>query len=235
VLIVVLAAACAALVILNVMRIADSGAEASRQAAGYSPPVLPASGAPVAPAGVAVLGEKSATDAEAVPSADLLGKGLDITSVSVTAVKGVRYVAGKGEAGTTFEAIAGTVPSGAAVVALVGGAQDRAATLPSLATAAVRTIRAVQEQAPSAEIVIVGPVSPGRASPSPGLSRVRDILAAAAAITSVHWVDPLAGRWLASPSTVSSNGRLTDAGKRELTRRLVAALAPFTPERGPRR
>jgi hypothetical protein len=58
--------------------------------------------------------------------------------------------------------------------------------------------------------------------------QVRATLRAAAASTArVHFVDPIAGHWLASPSTVTPGGRLTEAGKQELARRLAGALAPY--------
>jgi hypothetical protein len=165
---------------------------------------------------------------EAVPSAALLKKGLDGDDVRVTTAKGARYVRAAGAAGGTFEAMAKKVPSSSAVVALFGGNTDRSASLPALATAAARTVAAVHKQAPSAEIVIVGPLSPGPGSPLQDLITVRNTLRAAAATASVHWVDPIARHWLASSSAVTSGGKLTKAGKQELTRKLTAALAPYT-------
>jgi hypothetical protein len=122
------------------------------------------------------------------------------------------------------------VPTGSKLVVLVGGGNDRSAALLPLATAVNRTIGAVRQRAPHARIVVVGPVSPGRAGPPSGVLQVRATLRAAAAATaSVHFVDPIAGHWLSSPSAVTSSGRLTPAGKQELARRLTAALAPYVP------
>ena len=114
------------------------------------------------------------------------------------------------------------------VVVVQGGRADAAEGPVAQARAEVRrTLETLREGLPTADLVVVGPMSPdGRTTPE--LEQMRDVVRAAARDVGATFVDPLAEQWLtpdlaeeyADPAT----GSLDDDGHLYVAKRLVEAL-----------
>ena len=114
------------------------------------------------------------------------------------------------------------------VVVVQGGRADAAEGAVAQSRAEVRrTLEALREGLPTADLVVVGPMSPdGRTTPE--LERMRDIVRATASEVGATFVDPLAEQWLtperAEEYLDPATGALDDAGHQYVAEQLVEAL-----------
>lgn len=125
----------------------------------------------------------------------LSAQGLPSTR-SVDATGGSGYLE-PGPFGVTFmDAVQRAVAPDDDLVVVFGGTNDVDLPLDELSSAAQNTLEAVRHRAPSAALIVVGPVWPGT-SPSPAMVNVRDVLRAVAQSLGATFVDPIQEAWFA--------------------------------------
>ncbi|MDQ4489838.1 SGNH/GDSL hydrolase family protein [Sinomonas sp. ASV486] len=128
------------------------------------------------------------------------------------------------EGGTFGSHAAAAVTPDTSIVVFFGSENDMDEDLASITDAAVTTLQAAHETAPSARIVVVGPTA-FTDDPEPERLAVRDALEAAAFQTGAEFVDPLAGKWLAASEYEGPDGdHPTVAGQEQLREEMSRAL-----------
>ena len=201
-------------------------AVAQRQAAAYTPPPI-ATASPLL-GSVAIIGDESVSrSASGVPSGKrwpALAQASLGTNVTTLAAPGSGYVK-RGEGQRTFVERAAEIPEDAQVVVFMGGSNDAGVSSAALAHAATTAFSAVNERAPNARIVVIGPVAAGPATYDE-LFTVTRALEASAAVAHARWVDPIAADWLPDSSSVAL-GALSAADERALASRAQALLDPL--------
>ena len=223
---VVLALVCAGLIAAVVVKTRNDAAIAAREAAAYTPPPLmtptPAATGPA----VAVIGDgtvsTAATGLTAGERWPTLLQSLLFGTVTSSASGSSGYATGATD--STFVARAQKVRASSDVVVFFGGADDAAVSALSLAKAATSAYAAAAEQAPDAEIVVVGPVLSGGTSAA-DLTRIRQSLRSAARISKATWVDPIESKWLpASSRNASSASALTRSDEKAIAAKMKALV-----------
>ena len=127
--------------------------------------------------------------------ARLAEEGLSSTR-TVGATGGSGYLE-PGPFGVTFmDAVQRTVAPDDDLVVVFGGTNDVDLPLDQLASAARETMQAIRRRAPSAALIVVGPVWPG-SSASPAMSNVRDVIRGVAQSEGATFVDPIQEAWFA--------------------------------------
>ena len=174
----------------------------------------------VAPTVDVVLDDSSLADGRKVSEQwpALLEKSLQGT-VQTQVEKSASFTPLKKSGRTFLQAASDLEPDSNIVLLVSGGDEGRASSL-SILSATTRTIGAVRGAAPSATIVIVGPVD-ARSTPK----NLPSLLRSAAAIGNVQWVDP---RDLVKNGTARGrDGALTTEGERQIAAGLKDRLAPL--------
>jgi lysophospholipase L1-like esterase len=127
--------------------------------------------------------------------ARLSEQGLSSTR-TVDATGGSGYLE-PGPFGVTFmDAVQRAVAPDDDLVVVFGGTNDVDLPVDELGSAARDTMAAIRRRAPSAALIVVGPVWPG-ASPSQAMVDVRDVLRAVAQTQGATFVDPIQEAWFA--------------------------------------
>ncbi|GGG09355.1 hypothetical protein GCM10007304_24280 [Rhodococcoides trifolii] len=190
-----------------------------------APPAAPVTvvSAP-AQAAVAVIGDSfsAGSDNDVVwPEvlAERYGWGLENASQG-----GAGYVAGDGVLGTFTDQVDAVVANPVDVVLVVGSENDVDADPSAVGVAASDLYRRLELEAPSARVVVIGPIwSVG--DPPPELTPVGDAVRSAAESAQLSYVDPLPLRWLADPTLIQDDGdHPTDAGQAQLADDIADAL-----------
>ncbi len=163
---------------------------------------------------VVVLGDSDTGGAAQQAWPALLGERLPDVEVESVTTGDSGYVSAVAGEPTIPDLVAGTDLSGADLVVLSGSRFDAAGIADQVAAAAEEAITSVQERAPDAALVVVGPVSPGGGPPA-GVRNNRDVIRSAAEAASVRFVDPLADGWLAEGEglVAEDDVHLTTAGQ----------------------
>lgn len=120
----------------------------------------------------------------------------------------------------TFTTSAADIEADANVVILVSGGDEGGASPIAVLSAATRTIAAVRGTAPTARIVLVGPLGPV-SSPA----TLSSLLQNAAAVGGATWIDP--SGWLRGEAGLRRDGELTIKGEERIASRFKVALAPL--------
>ena len=131
--------------------------------------------------------------------------------------------------GSTLGTAADDVPVTANVVVFFGGPFDTGASSEAITAAAIAAFAKVVSVAPSASVLVIGPVSLD-SSASAALIRTRDAVSSAAAQTGAQFVDPIAAGWFATGTDglIAADGvHLTDAGENYLAAQIEPLLAPL--------
>ncbi|MGU3433240.1 SGNH/GDSL hydrolase family protein [Actinomycetes bacterium M1A6_2h] len=173
---------------------------------------------------VAVIGDSfsSGSDNDVVWPEVLADRyGWDLENASQS---GAGYVAGDGILGTFADQVDAVVDHPVDVVLVVGSENDVDADPKDVGVAAADLYRRLELEAPSARIVVIGPIwSVG--DPPPELTAVGDAVQAAAAGAQLSYVDPLPLGWLADPALIQEDGdHPTDVGQAELADDISDAL-----------
>ncbi|WP_375387201.1 hypothetical protein [uncultured Amnibacterium sp.] len=224
---VVLALVCAALITAVVLKTRDDAAIAAAEAAAYTPPALPTPEPAATGPSVVVIGDGTTTQAASGVAAaqrwtGVLEAALGGT-VTTDAAAGMGYAA-KSDAGVTFVTAAAKVPADTDVVVFFGGAADEDVATLSVARAATQAYAAAKQQAPDAEIVVIGPAISGGVGTAT-LTSLRATLKSSAAIAKATWIDPMREGWLpASAQQADSATDLTAADERTLATKVQAVV-----------
>ena len=227
-----LVVAALAVTAMVVLRGSQERAQARAAAAVYTPPPLakpsvsaplvgPKSGVPLTIIGDDFTVQDASSSAQYWPE---IAAGSAKVRATIYADSGAGYLAEPEDGEGAFPASAAQIDSSAKAVILFGGANDAGASTLSVYRAATSTISAAQTSAPKATVVIVGPAWPQGSVPA-GVSRIRDLLKAAAALAHVKFVDPLAEHWLAASDAVNPNGAtLTPRGQEAVAKHMRSVL-----------
>ncbi len=157
-----------------------------------------------AAARVVVIGDGDSAGESAWPV--LLDDELDDLEIEVAAEAGAGYTTA-GADGRTLPELAGQVDvTGADVVVVFGSRNDPAGIADDVARAARSLFGRISDEAPDAELLVIGPPWFTRPVPA-GVRNNRDVLREAAELVGASFVDPLEEGWFADRSDL-----LTDAG-----------------------
>jgi len=161
----------------------------------------------------------------------LLAAGGDPVDLSVQGLSGSGYVRLGGTGMTFTDAIPGAVTDQTQLVVVFGSINDGSSAPAAVASSAELALQRIDQAAPQALVVIIGPQWID-ADPPANLLAIRDALATTiGAHPRVSFVDPLAEGWFAGQwaTLIGSDGlHPTDAGHRHLaeliTPRIAAAI-----------
>jgi lysophospholipase L1-like esterase len=151
-------------------------------------------------------------------------QGLSIAS-TVDATGGSGYV-NPGPFGVTFQdAVDRTIADDDEVVVVFGGTNDVGLPVDELDSAARRALQTIHERAPSATLIVVGPVWPGP-QPSAAALAADETLRQVAQSEGATYVDPIGEAWLAdTPELIGADEvHPNDGGHRYLADRLSAVI-----------
>lgn len=123
-----------------------------------------------------------------------------------------------GSDGRTFLDQTSRIPRDAALVMFVGGGADAGAQPLDLIRAASSAISDAKKRAPTASVVVVGPIVAAGATSSE-LENIDNTLQSAASIGEATFADPLGEQWLGG-STPVTGSKLTAADERRIAARL---------------
>lgn len=179
---------------------------------------------PPAQTAVAVIGDSfsSGSDNDVIWPEVLADRyGWDLENASQG---GAGYVAGEGILGTFADQVDAVVAHPVDVVLVVGSENDVDADPGDVGVAASDLYRRLELEAPSARVVVIGPIwSVG--DPPPELTAVGDAVKSAAEAAKLSYVDPLPLHWLADPALIQEDGdHPTDLGQAQLADDISDAL-----------
>lgn len=150
-------------------------------------------------------------------------------SVPLLAARGTGYAVGS-TADDRLAGLAARIPRNTRAVVFFGGGNDTGADRLALLKGATRAFAAARSAAPSATLVVIGPVSAG--TPPARLLLVRDALSSAAAIAHARFVDPIQAGWLSGSSqSTAASGSLSGHDEQVLAGRMVTLLKPVLARR----
>ena len=147
----------------------------------------------------------------------LLEQRLDDAAVEVWAAAGAGY-ATPNVLGRTLGTLAEEAPvEGADVNVIFGGRADGSGIADRVSIAARQTFTQLRQEAPDADLVVIGPAYPSTDVPA-GVRNNRGVISEAAAAVGATFVDPLADTWFVDqPTLLGADGvRPTAEGQQYL-------------------
>jgi lysophospholipase L1-like esterase len=136
-------------------------------------------------------------------TANPLSKGYAFTTIAalqldgaVNGGPGTGYL-NPGQAGTTFSQRFATLPADTDLDLLIiqGSVNDQNSDKATLGAVVDKLIADAKAKFPNADIVILGP-APSDAPANPGIIQLDDIIGTRAKLASVHYISPLAEKWI---------------------------------------
>lgn len=133
--------------------------------------------------------------------------------------------------GTYAQRISGLRTDAVKLIVIQGGTNDRDESHFDLPAAVTGTVTAAKKRFPSAQVVLMGPMSPGYPK-DPRVPIVDQYISNAAEVAGVHFVDPDAEQWINEVNKDqymdAATGHPTVAGHALIAKELVATLRGMT-------
>jgi len=148
-----------------------------------------------------------------------------ITTIPEVSGEGGSGYVQRGPRGTVFgEEAARLIGAEDSVIVFFGSRNDVAKPISAIAAAQHEAFADARRVAPTAVLIVIGPISPDPARHDSVL-KIRDTLHQQASEAHAVWVDPIAEGWLSTPGAIGSDGRHpTNAGHRELADRIAPII-----------